>query len=439
MTGMQHYQDQHTAHLRQRASRDDSWLMALRQEAMDEFLKAGFPSSRQENWKYTDMTRLGGDPFQYTQGSAVSPFVEKLLTADPAVNAQLVFVDGLLHRRILSDALVGSGAVIDSLDAVYLSRRDEIQQLLKSTDAAGKHPFVALNTAFLSDGAYIRIPRGVHLEQPIHLVFLSGATSEPTVSHPRNVFVFEEGSSGTVVEHYLGPDGCAYFTNTRTEIHAGPGCLTNHYIVERQGDRGIHVGTVDILQDRDSTVHSHTFWLGGALVRNDLNVRFQGEHGSCRLEGLYLLADKEHVDNHTRIDHDTPHCTSSQLYKGIMADRSRGVFNGKVVVAQDAQKTDAEQTNRNLILSPNARIDTKPELEIYADDVLCSHGSTVGQIDMDALFFLRSRGIPEALARHMLTEAFASDLVDAVKNPELREYIAELVQQRVARIEHRTE
>tara|TARA_B100000029_G_scaffold489272_1_gene546843 strand:+ start:2655 stop:3965 length:1311 start_codon:yes stop_codon:yes gene_type:complete len=435
---MQHYQDQHTAHLRERASRDDSWLMALRQDAMNQFLDTGFPSSRQENWKYTDMSHLDGGPYELGQPSGGTGEIDALLTQGPSIEPHLLFVDGLLHRRSLPEEVQSTKAVIDSLDAVYHGRREEIQGLLASSPDTGKQPFVSLNTAFLSDGAYIRIPRGTHLEKPIHLVFISGTTDAPTASHPRNLLVFEDGSSGTVVEHFIGPDESAYFTNTRTEIHAGAGANVTHYVVERQGNMGVHVGSVDVRQDRDSNVHSHTFWLGGELVRNDLNVRFLAEHGFCRMEGLYLLADKQHVDNHTRVDHDKPHCTSVELYKGILSDRSRGVFNGKVVVAKDAQKSDAQQTNHNIVLSRNARIDTKPELEIYADDVKCSHGSTVGQLDADALFFLRARGIPETQAKHMLTAAFTTDLVEAVKDEDLREYISELVRIRVEKLEQGT-
>jgi Fe-S cluster assembly protein SufD len=266
----------------------------------------------------------------------------------------------------------------------------------------------------------VRVPRGVVLDAPLQIVFVSVAGAQPTVTHPRTLVVLEPGAQATVTETYLGGGEGRYLTNAVTEIVLDEGAVLDHYLVTREADTAAHLGSVQVEQRRASSLTTTSLALGGSLVRNDIGVRLGAEGAEATLLGLYLAAGQALVDHHTTIDHATPHCTSTELYKGVVAGQARGVFNGKVVVRPDAQKTDARQRNQNLLLSSEAVVDTRPELEIYANDVKCTHGATLGQIDADALFYLRARGVPEAAARGLLVHAFAADIVARVKVPELR-------------------
>jgi Fe-S cluster assembly protein SufD len=322
-----------------------------------------------------------------------------------------------------------------------------------------EQPFVALNTAFLRDGACVLIPRHVALDRPIHLLYLSttspsplGSASPssppsphgtlpdgaplPIVSYPRNLIVAGEGSTVTVVETYAGEG--VYFSCGVTELSAEPGATIDHYKVQRESRDAFHLATLQVYGERASVISSHSISIGGGLVRNDVNALLDGEGIDCILNGLYLADGRQLVDNHMRVEHAKPHCASHELYKGILDGRARSVFNGLIHVHPGAQKTDAKQSNRNLLLSPDAIANSNPRLEIFADDVRCTHGSTVGQLDDDAVFYLRSRGIGEAAARSLLTYAFASDIlarikVDAVRH-DLEEYLfARLPQGEVVR------
>ena len=280
--------------------------------------------------------------------------------------------------------------------------------------------FVALNTAFFSDGIFVRVSKGVQSTVPIHLVFVSLAPGAPSVSHPRVVISVEEGARATVVEEYVGLGDHPYFTNTVTEAVVGRGATLDHYKIGRESEQAFHIGTLSVRQERDSKFVNHSLSLGGALVRNDLGVLLGAEGGDCTLNGLYVLHGRQHVDHQTTIDHAKPNCGSHELYKGLLDGTSRGVFDGKIIVREDAQKTNATQMNKNLLLSDKALVNSNPRLEIFADDVKCRHGSSIGQIDGDAMFYLRSRGIKEADARRLLISAFAEEMVDRVKDPSIR-------------------
>jgi Fe-S cluster assembly protein SufD len=266
----------------------------------------------------------------------------------------------------------------------------------------------------------VRIPAKTTVTEPIHLVFLSEPDFGPTVSHPRNLVIAEPGSQASVIETYIGTDGELYFTNSVTEAALGDGAILDFYKVERESTAAFHVATMEVLQGRDSRFTSHSVSLGGALARSDLNVRLEAEGADCTLNGLFVGSGRQHLDNHTLIDHAKPHGTSRELYKGIMDGKSRGIFHGKIIVRPDAQKTDAMQTNKNLLLSKEALVNSTPALEIFADDVKCRHGSTIGQLDPGAMFYLRSRGIGEEEARHLLVYAFASDVAARIRIPPLR-------------------
>ena len=286
--------------------------------------------------------------------------------------------------------------------------------------ASDKHnPFTALNTCFLSDGGYLVVPDGMVVERPIVIFYLSNAGNNPSVSHPRSLIVIGKNARATVVERYIGEG--TYFTNAVTEISLAEGAILDHVKVQDESATAYHIANTQIVLAAKSNFTSHFLSLGGSLVRNEVRVRFDGEHAEATVNGLYLANRTQHIDNFTVIDHAKPNCASHELYKGILGDRAHGVFNGKILVRKDAQKTDAKQTNKVLLLSDDATINTKPQLEIFADDVKCTHGATIGQLDANKLFYLQSRGIPLDAARRLLTFAFANDVVNRLKIESLRE------------------
>jgi Fe-S cluster assembly protein SufD len=301
--------------------------------------------------------------------------------------------------------------------------------------ALNGHAFVALNTAFLTDGACVEIPARTVVQGVVHLMFLSAPAggTRPAMAHPRVLIVAGDGSQASVVESYAGPGGGRYFTNTVTEVALGEHAVVDHYKLQFESEAAYHVGAVHLRAHRSATFASHSIALGGALVRNDIVAVLDGEGAECTLNGLYLADAQRLVDNHTTIDHAQPHCGSREVYKGVLADRARGVFNGKIIVRPDAQKTDARQTNRALLLSEDAQINTKPQLEIFANDVKCTHGAAVGQLDDEAVFYLRSRGLDAGEARRMLIRAFVGDVVNRIPSDRLRSH----VEQRVERVLHR--
>jgi len=296
-----------------------------------------------------------------------------------------------------------------------------------------QHAFVALNTAFLDDGAYLKLPAGAIVPQPIHVLFITTSAAGRPVTHPRVLIVLEPNSQASVVETYAGDPDAAYFTNAVTEIVLGENAVLHHCKVQHESAAAYHIGSMQVRAGRSSTCASHSISLGGALVRNDIVAVLNGEGAECTLNGLYLADGQRLVDNHTTIDHAQPHCASREVYKGILADRARGVFNGKIVVRPDAQKTDAKQTNRALLLSADALINTKPQLEIFANDVKCTHGAAVGQLDDEAVFYLRSRGLGEAAARQLLIHAFAAEVLDRLSIEPIRARVEETLRRAVAR------
>jgi Fe-S cluster assembly protein SufD len=292
--------------------------------------------------------------------------------------------------------------------------------------------FTALNTAFIRDGAFVHVPAGIELGAPVHVVFVATGEADGTVTHPRNLVVLERGARASVVESYVTiAPGRRYFTNAVTEVFSGEGAWTEHTRIQRESEAAYHIGLTHVDQARDSHYRSFTLAMGGAIARHTLHVRLNAPNIETLMYGLYLTRGDQVVDNHTAIYHDHPNCNSWEVYKGVMDGRSRAVFNGKVLVRPEAQKTDAKQTNRNLLLSDGARVDTKPQLEIFADDVKCTHGATVGRLDDVALFYLRSRGIPESTARTLLTYAFAAEVVEEVALEPVRLELERLVRERL--------
>jgi Fe-S cluster assembly protein SufD len=389
------------------------WLRRLRKGAIARFDQLGFPGSRVEDWKFTSVGPLAQIPFRPAAPGAT--LKAAALTPVTFEALRLVFVNGRFDRKLSGLGGLPQGVKVTSLGAALQEHPDVVEPHLGRHARFDGHPFIALNTAYVQDGAFITVGRGAVLEKPIHLVFASVAGGEPIVSFPRVLVVAGTSSQVTLVETYFGPSEDTYFTNAVTEIDAGENTNIDHYKLVRESGAGFHIGALQVHMARSSTFSSHAVTLGGGWVRNEARAVLDAEGCTCTLNGLYLASGRQHIDNHTVIDHAKPHCASHELYKGILDGQAHGVFHGKIYVRQDAQKTDAKQTNQTLLLSEDAVIDTKPQLEIFADDVKCTHGATVGQLDAEALFYLQSRGFGKEAARALLTYAFANDVVQRIK------------------------
>ncbi len=404
-------------------------LQALRRQAIERFAEMGFPTLRQEEWRLTNVAPIAQGTFHWPASDpdadpdAVPMARLAPYTFDAA--ARLVFVDGRFSPRLSSLGELPPGTVVASLAEVLAQSPGLVEPWLGRFAKLDRNPFVALNTAFLRDGAFLYIPRGA-VTGTIHLLFLSsGEEGRATLSFPRNLFVADENSQTTIVETYAGEG--PYFTAPVTELFAGPGAVIDHYKVQRESLGALHMATFQVQGERACRPSSHSISIGGALVRNDVNAVLDGEGIDCILNGLYFGDGRQVVDNHMRVEHAKPHCASHELYKGVLDGKSRAVFNGLIHVHKGAQKTDAKQSNRNLLLSRDAIANSNPQLEIYADDVKCTHGSTVGQLDEDAVFYLRSRGIGAEAARSLLTYAFASNIVARIKVEPVRHDLEEFL------------
>ncbi|PYQ53343.1 MAG: Fe-S cluster assembly protein SufD [Acidobacteria bacterium] len=413
---------------------EPEWLRALRAAGIGAFEEIGFPTLKHEDWRHTSVAPIVRTRFARAGAGAgaADPAVLDALTFGRAFQGhQLVFVNGR-HAPDLSSASMADGVHLRSLREV-LDRQPQLVEPYLDRQAVGPgRPFSALNSAFLDDGAFVFVPAGKVLADPIHLVFFSApGAAEPTVSHPRVLVRIGRNSQAAVVESYGGAVGARYLTNQVTEVVLEDGAVLDHYRMQRESLNAFHVGALCVSQGRATRFASHTVSLGAALSRVDIRQVFAGEGGECTLNGLFLGEDSQHTDTHTWVDHAQPHCSTRELYKGIVDDRARGVFVGKILVRPGAQKTDAIQTNKNLILSREALVDSLPQLEILADDVKCKHGSTTGQLDPLALFYLRSRGIGEDTARALLTYAFASDVVQRIGVEALRAGLTEYLQRRL--------
>ena len=397
------------------------WLVNLRQSAAVRFAEVGFPTRRDEEWRFTNISPIAETPFALaikTQSEMTSETLHSY-TYEGMGGTQLVFVNGHFQAD-LSSKDFPVGVTVSTLAEAMESHPAQVEAHLGRYAKFTTQAFVALNTAALEDGAFIHLSRSAVIEEPIHLLFISTPHGGPTVSHPRTLIIAETNSQATIVESYSGTADSVYFTNAVTEVVADENAVIDHYKVQRESKKAYHVATMQLQLARSTNFSSHSVGLGGLLVRNDANAYLGGEGIECTLNGVYLGNDKQLIDNHTEIDHAMPHCNSHEIYKGILDGQSRGVFNGKIFVREDAQKTDAKQTNQTLLLSPTAQIDTKPQLEIFADDVKCTHGATIGQLSDEAMFYLRARGISKDNARALLTYAFASDIVSRIKVDAIR-------------------
>ena len=405
------------------------WIQDLRQQALTSFARLGFPTQRQEDWKYTSLRSIERNSFAFPAQSCIGLIEDDL--ADVLMldldSHRLTFVNGVYTPQLSKPGNPPQGVSLVSLAKQLDDDAEHLQTHLANCAPHDFNGFVALNTAFMRDGAYVHISPGVVVDRPIHLVFVSTTQSEPTWCHPRNLLIADDDSQATVIETYACLGDSVYLNNVTTEVIVGRNAQLEHHKLQQESIDAFHVALLQVRQQRDSRFISHSLSFGGKLVRNDIRAALEAEGCECILNGLYVVNDRQHVDYHTLVDHEQPNSTSRETYKGVLGGRSRAVFNGVVKVHPDAQKSDAEQSNKNLLLSSDAEVDTKPQLEIYADDVKCSHGATVGQLDENMLFYLRARGIGHDMARGLLTYGFAHDVVDQVRFPQIRAHVEDIL------------
>lgn len=435
MTQAEHYVAAFEALSGNGAGRQPGWLRERREAAIQRFAARGFPTTREEAWRFTDVKSLARQSFTLAPPAAdglVAPdAVEPVLLGD-ATRWVAVFVNGHFNAALSSLAGLPDGIKLGSLGKALESDHDLIEEHLARHATDPENPFTALSTAFTHDGAFVYVPRDVVLERPLQLLFVGRPeTDEPVMWHPRNLVIVERGAQASLVETYLGPDERPYWTNVVTEVVVGENANVDTYRIQQEGRQAFHTATTQSYQERNSVFSCVTFAFGTRLTRHDLNAVLDGEGAEVTLDGLTLVGGRQHVDHHTTLEHAKPHCNSWEYFNGVFADRARGVFNGRIVVRPGAQKTDAKQTNNNLLLSRYARADSQPQLEIYADDVKCTHGATLGPIDERHLFYLRSRGLTEDRARALLTYGFAWEILSNVTLEELRNRLNALVRRRL--------
>ncbi|CAN5707473.1 Fe-S cluster assembly protein SufD [soil metagenome] len=397
------------------------WLQDLRDQAASRFVALGFPTVRDEDWRFTNVAPIASTDFQPAADVTVAP---SELDALPYGTApfRITIVNGRFSADLSRLQHLPAGVRAGSLAAAATGHADVVPRYYGQLAEFHGRGFVALNTALAADGAYLYIPDGAVIESPIEILFLSaGDQSSAAVAQARTLIVAGARSQVRIVETYAAVRNGTYFTNSVTEVFAGEGSVIDHYKVQQEGLEAFHIATMQVSAQRSANVSSHSFSLGGKFVRNDVNAVLDGEGAEVTLNGLYLADGDRLIDNHTAIDHTKAHCPSHEIYKGILGGRARAVFNGKIIVRQDAQKTDAKQTNRALLLSDEASINTKPQLEIFADDVKCTHGATIGQLDEEAIFYLRARGLTYFEARDLLIHAFAGEVIDRVRIDDLRQ------------------
>lgn len=388
------------------------WLGKIRADADARFRELGFPKTTHEDWRFTSVEPIAKIDFTPAAADFSGLKASQLdgLALGPADSSRLVFVNGYFSRELSSAP--EAGLTLTGLAEALRSSPGELQPYLARKADAQAQAFTALNTASFADGAFVRLPKNAGLEKPIHLLFISTGSGRPTVSHPRVLVVVESGAKAALIEEYVSLGSGSAWTNAVTEIFLAENAKLDHYRLGRENGDVFHISATQVGQARGSVYTSHSVSLGGGLVRNDLSVALEAEGAECTLNGLYMVDGRRHVDNHTLIDHAKPHTSSRELYKGVLDGPSRAVFNGAILVRPDAQKINSVQSNKNLILSEGGLVHSKPEFKIFANDVQCKHGATIGQISPDALFYLRSRGLGLEEARKLLVYAFISEMVD---------------------------
>ena len=411
-----------------------AWLTQARQASVEWATMRGFPTLKDEDWKYTRIGPLLDVPFERAEaraGRRVSSSTVEALAID-ATSIRLVFINGFFAPELSSMTGVPDGVTVTNLASVLAEGGAGLEPFFSHPFGEHDHAFTAVNTALAEDGAFIQVAADTLVTAPIELVFLSDAQGSPVVSNPRSLILAESGSRVAVVETYAGTTGALMCTNAVTQVALGEGAQVEHYKIQDEPDTAFHLSLLDVRQGPDSRFSSGSVELGSKIARNEVRVRLEGDGADVAIDSLYLPFGDQHHDNPILIEHAAPRCTSRQLYKGIADDRGHGVFNGHIIVWPGAPGTDASQTNKNLLLSDHAEIDTRPRLEIFTDDVKCTHGAAVGALDEEALFYLRSRGVPHEAAKALLTYAFAREMLDLIPSESLRTHVETLVSARLS-------
>jgi Fe-S cluster assembly protein SufD len=416
-----------------------AWARALRRTALDRFLGYGFPTTKNEDWHFTSVARIAESDFLTLTAPGGDLDRDDLahFGFGRAEWRTVAFVNGRFAPALSDLDGLPAGVRVLPLETAWREMPELLERYvgkIASFDEPGQ-AFTALNTAYMVDGAVVHVARNVSVDRPIHLLFVSDAMAARGVMYPRNLVVLDRSAKATVLETYASVGDAHYFTNAVTEVSIGDGATLSHIKLQRESQRAFHVGTIDVRQSRDSHYVSFSFGVGGSLSRSNVYTVLGGEGCGATLNGLYMLDGDQHMDQQTRIEHAEPNCYSREVYKGVLDGTSHGVFNGKVFVRPVAQKTDGKQTNNTLLLSEKAQVDTKPQLEIFADDVKCTHGATIGRLDETALFYMKSRGVNREFARRLLTYAFAADVIETIEVEAIREGLEKLTLERFTNVE----
>jgi len=399
-----------------------TWLKERRESAAKQFAAVGYPTTRDEDWRFTNIKPIAEASWPLAQGGFKQ--AEALVASVNVPGAvRLAIVNGQFAAGLSDLSALPKGLRIASLRDGARDATDGIETHLAKVFNIASHPFAALNTAFLDDGVAIMVTAGALVETPVHIVIVTGGDGQAVVAHPRVLIVAGEHSQVRVAQTFIGAPDTAYFNNAVVEVVVGPSALVQLYTDQRESDHAFHIANIQAHVEAKGVFESHAFSTGARIMRHDIGIGLKGEGADCTMNGVYLADGERLMDTHTSLDHAMPHCTSHEIYKGILAGKAKAVFNGRIIVQLDAQKTDAKQTNRALLLSDDATINSNPQLEIFADDVKCTHGAAVGQLDEEALFYLQARGLTRADARDMLLHAFAGEVLEGLKIPALREQV----------------
>jgi Fe-S cluster assembly protein SufD len=413
-----------------------AWLADLRKAGMERFSELGFPTLRDEDWRFTNVAPIARLPFRPVLEPGDETVSVKDFNFATLECTRLVFVDGHFAPKLSTLLPQAKGVRVTNLASALANDGAILERHLGRHARTERNAFAALNTAFFADGAFIYVPAGQAVSQPVHLLFVSTTEEDGAAVHPRNLVIAEPDSQLTLIESYVSRSQAAYFTNAVTEFVIGERARVEHCKLQDESERAYHIAGLHMSLARQSDFISHSFATGAKLSRNNIYTHLGGERIECVLNGLYLTKDEQLADHHMIVEHASPHCNSHEYFNGILDDRSKGVFHGRILVQPIAQKTDAKQTNKNLLLSDNATADTKPQLEIYADDVKCTHGATVGQLNKDSIFYLRARGIGLETARRMLIHSFAGEIIDRIRYGAVREELDQIIWDRLEENPH---
>ena len=413
---------------------DISWLSTLRQQALDDFSVSGLPGIRDEQWRYTNLRTLKSNVYTLATANKDQTFnknqtlpSEMAKALEQSDNERLVFINGSIADKYTNIDSLDRAVTFTSLSSVLQNSPDLLETHFGSSLPKEKHGFTSLNTAYCQDGYVLSIPKNCVLENTLEVLFINTSNDKPQATHSRNFIVAGRHSQCQIVERHIGSDGSVYLNNTITEIIANENSHVDHYKVQQESNDAFHIGGVFVEQFANSNVKNHNLSLKSLVTRNDIHATLNAAGAHIEMNGLVMGAGRQHIDNHTQVNHVAPNCTSDEYYKTILNDKARSVFRGRIIVAEDAQLTNADQQNNNLLLSNHAEADSLPQLEIYADDVKCSHGATVGQLDSKSLFYLRSRGINLESATALLTFAFANEVIERINVPAVRDELTELL------------